>query len=196
MMTLVLVPAKGEQHIKGNGWFSNGRCTVAGSWSKDDNDVVKIKFKMSFDDLYLLLPVFFDGHFDGERDALTGKWLYSEEILAFPVGKIEFRRISPGYLTVYPSIQELSDDKPRALWRFVIAAVRNDIRRDHWPWSYFSQRRDDRKFVISQLLSTRTSGFVPSLEEGVATFKRLIPADACFYYSKANLIRASTYIHR
>jgi hypothetical protein len=47
---------------------------------------------------------------------------------------MEFRRIPPRYLAVYPSIKELSDNNPRlksrALWGFAIAAVRNDIRRE------------------------------------------------------------------
>jgi hypothetical protein len=195
MITLVLVLAEGERHIKGNGWFSDGRCALTGSWSKDENGVVKINFTMSFDDASLS-SIFFDGRFDTEGDILTGKWAYSTEI-DYYIGIIEFRRILPRYLTLYPTFQDLSDDKPRALWRFVIAAVRNDIRRDHWSWSYFTQRRDDRKQVVP-LLVRRHFGRITTWEEDTAFFailQRLTPADACFYYSKANLIKANTIIH-
>ena len=196
MITLALVPAEGEHHIKANGWFSNGRCVVTGSWSKDENGVAKIIFKMSFDDVSLF-SVFFDGLFDTEHDILTGKWAYSAET-DYSIGVIEFRRIPPCYLALYPPIQELSDDKPRALWRFAIAAVRNDIRRDHWSWSYFAQRRDDRKRVIPLLIRSRYFGRMLTWEEDTTlseTLQRLTPADACFYHSRANLIRANTCIH-
>lgn|SRR6266850_1980657 len=199
MITLVLVPAEGEHRIKANGWFSSGRCAVTGSWSKDENGVVKINFKMTFDDVSLF-SVFFNGRFDTERDVLTGKWAYSAEDTEtdYPLGVIEFRRIPPCYLSLYPSIQELSADKPRALWRFVIAAVQNDIRRDHWSWSYFTQRRDDRESVIPLLIRSRYFGCMLTGEEEMAltaTLQRLTPADACFYHSKADLMRANTCLH-
>jgi Vacuolar sorting-associated protein 13, N-terminal len=198
MITLVLVPAEGEHRIKANGWFSKGRCAVTGSWSKDENGVVKINFKMTFD--ISMFPVFFSGQFDTEREALTGKWACSAEDAEtdYPMGVIEFRRIPPCYLSLYPPIQELSRDKPRALWQFVIAAVRHDIRRDHWPWSYFSQRRDDRERVIALLIRSRYFGRTLTGEEYIAltaTLQRLTPADAYFYHSKADLMRAKTCIH-
>ena len=196
MITLALVPAEGEHHIKANGWFSNGHCAVIGSWFQDENGIVKTKFKMSFDD-ESLYSIFFDGRFDTERDVLTGKWAYSAET-DYSIGVIEFRRIPPCHLTLCPPIQELSDDKPRALWRFVIAAVRNDIRRDHWSWSYFTKRRDDRKGVIPLLIRSRYFGRKLTREEDKALYEilqRLTPADACFYHSKANLIKAKTCIH-
>jgi hypothetical protein len=195
MMTLVFVPAEGEQKIKGNGWFSNGRCTITGSWSKDEIGILKLEFKI-VDDIFPF-PMFFKGHFDTEHDTLTGKWDFSAT-LEYPIGPVEFRRIPPCYLTVYPSTQELSDDKPRALWRFAITAVRNDIRRDHWSWSYFMQRRDDRKSVIPLLVRSHYFGRILSLEEAEAlngTLRRLAPVDACFYHSKANLMKAKTCIH-
>ena len=66
----------------------------------------------------------FKGRFDPVRDALTGAWgaLTDQENSS---GPMEFRRTLPRCLIVYPSIIELSDNKPR------IAAVRNDIRRNH-----------------------------------------------------------------
>ena len=199
MITLVLVPAEGEHRIKANGWFSNGRCAVTGSWSRDENGVVKTNFKMTFDDVSLF-SVFFSGRFDIERRVLIGKWDYLAEDTEtdYPMGVMEFRRIPPCYLSLYPPIQELSNNKPRALWRFVIAAVRNDIRRDHWSWSYFAQRRDDRESVIPLLVRSRYFGRPLTGEEDMAlaaTLQRLTSADACFYHSKANLMRANTCLH-
>jgi hypothetical protein len=84
------------------------------------------------------------------------------------------------------------------LWKFAIAAVRNDVRRDHWTWSYFSQRRNDRQAVISLLVRSRWFGPPLSSEETEtlhAITRRLIPDDAYFYDSKVDHIRAYTRVH-
>jgi hypothetical protein len=196
MMTFVLVPVEGERDFKADVWSLKGRQTIAGSWYEGRDDVMQIKFKISFSSP-LWFPVYFNGSFDPERDALTGVWGPSAE-LESPIGKMEFRRIPPCYLTVYPSIKEYRDNKPRALWRFAIAAVRNSIRRDHWTWSYFSQRRNDRKTVVSLLVHSRWFG-PPLNAEEIETFhaisRRLMPGDACFYDSKVDHIRAYTWVH-
>ncbi|KAF8259842.1 hypothetical protein EI94DRAFT_1812645 [Lactarius quietus] len=80
-------------------------------------------FKMTFQKFQSVSwSAFFEGRFDAARDALTGVWGFFEE---------------------------LSDNKPRALWRFAIAAVRDDVRRTRWSWSYFARRRKDRQTVLS-----------------------------------------------
>ena len=198
MLTSVLVPGEGEHDFKGDAWSFKGRQTIAGSWSKgeDDNMQIKFEYKTLFSST-LWPPIFFNGRFDPERDALTGVWGYSPEPETSK-GKVEFRRILPRYLTVYPSIKDLRDNKPRALWKFAISAVRNDIRREHWTRSYFSQRRDDRKMVIA--LSVRSRWFGPPLsaeetKTGNAIMQRLMSDDACFYDSKIDHICAYTCIH-
>jgi hypothetical protein len=196
MMTLVVEPAEGERDFKAESRSLKGRQTIVGSWSKGEDDAIQIKFKISFPSP-LWDPIFFNGRFDPERDALTGVWGPSDEPDS-SMGKMEFRRIPPSYLNVYPSIKELRDNKPRALWRFAIAAVRNDIRRDHWTWSYFSQRRNDRKSIIPLLLRYRWFGLPLSTEEAGmihAISRRVMPSDACFYDSKVDHIRAHIWVH-
>ncbi len=111
---------------------------------------------------------------------------------------MEFRRIPPRYLTVYPTIKELSDNKSRALWGFAIAAVRNDVRRERWSWSYFAQRRKDREAVISLGVRYLYFGKPLNNEEdqlfGAAKL-RLTAADACFYDSKINRTVTYTQVH-
>jgi hypothetical protein len=212
MMKFVLMPA-GEREFKADVWCFKGRQKIVGSWSMGEDDVMQIEFKLSFSSP-LWAPISFNGRFDPERDALTGVWGWlgdaltgvwsSDALTGVRSGDesseriMEFRRIPSCYLTIYPTIKELRDNKPRALWKFAIAAVRNDIRRDHWTWSYFSQRRDDRKTVIS--LSVRSRWFGPPLSDDEdetirAIMPRLLPDDACFYDSMVDRIRAYTYVH-
>ena len=197
-MTLVLVLGEGERDFKAGVWSVRGHQTIAGSWSKGEleDDTMQIKFKISFLSI-LWEPICFNGRFDPERDALTGFWGPSTE-LESSMGKAEFRRIPPSYLTVYPSIKELRENKPRALWGFAIAAVCNDIRRNHWTWTYFSQRRNDRNTVIPLLVRSRWFGPPLSAEENGTLrviLQRLIPSDAFFYNSKVDHIRAHTCVH-
>jgi hypothetical protein len=198
MMTFVLEPAEAEHDFKADVWSLQGRQRIVGSWSKGEDDVMRVKFKMSFSSANVLwASLFFSGRLDPERDALTGIWGLSAELKS-PKGKMEFRRILPSHLTLYPSIKEFRDNKPRALWRFAIAAVRNDIRRGHWAWPYFSQRRDDRKTIVPLLVRSRWFGPPLSAEETRmlhAITRRLTSADACFYYSKVDHIRAYTWVH-
>jgi hypothetical protein len=198
MMTLVLEPADGdgEHEFKANAWSNRGRYAIAGSWSKGENDIVEIKFKMTFQTEFWA-AVFFSGRFDAERDALTGRWGLSADA-ENSNGPMEFRRIPPRYLTVYPSIKELSDNKPRALWGFAIAAVCNDIRRERWSWSYFAQRRDDRKTILSLAVRYLYFGEPLDSEETqrcCAASQRMTSADACFYGSRSDYIRANTWVH-
>jgi Vacuolar sorting-associated protein 13, N-terminal len=203
MMTFVLEPGDGEQAIKANAWSNKGRFPISGSWSKDENDVVSINFEMSFPERYWAYsfpywdPLCFKGSFIPERDALRGTWGYLADPER-PGGPMEFRRIAPRYLTVYPSIKELADNKPGALWRFAIAAVLNDIRRGRWSWSHFSQRRDDRETLLS--LTRRAGRFGKALDEKererlCTAAQRLTPADACFYNSLINREAAKERLH-
>ena len=197
MMTFVLEPADGKRKLKANAWSIRGRFTVTGSWSKGENDVMEIKLKMAFHGV-LSSVVFFTGRFDAEREALTGVWglLADAENLS---GLMEFRRIPSRYLAVYPSLKELSDNKSRALWRFAIAAVRNDVRRERWSWSYFAQRRKDRETVFSLGVRYFFAVGMPASDEEArlcsAAAQRLSPADACFYMSKISSKLSYEQVH-
>jgi hypothetical protein len=201
MMTLVLEPADGRQAFKANAWSIRGRFTITGSWYKGGDDITKIKFKITFQrSQSVSWSAFFNGQFDAKRDALTGVWGLSADP-ENSSGKMEFRRIPPRYLAVYPSIKELSDNNPRlksrALWGFAIAAVRNDVRRERWSWSYFSQRRKDRVAVISLGIRYWHFGTPVNHEDQpcTAAAQRLTPADACFYFSKINRTAAYAQLH-
>jgi hypothetical protein len=197
MVTMVLEPAEGEHELKANAWSNRGRHTVTGSWSEVKEDMLQIKLKMTFATAFWD-PIFFDGHFDPKRDALIGCFRYISDDPDTSSGKMEFRRIPPCYLAVYPSIKDFSQNKPRALWKFAIGALRNDIRRDSWSWSFFSQRQDDRESVISLTTRSLFFGKPPDRKENAklcTAVQRLTPADACFYSSKIDRIRAHTWVH-
>jgi hypothetical protein len=199
MMTFVLEPADGRQTFKANAWSIRGQFTITGSWDKGGDDITKIVFKMTFQKFQSVSWfVFFNGQFEAERDALAGFWgLYPGPENS--CGQMVFRRIPPRYLAMYPSLKELSDNnlKSRALWRFAIAAVRDDVRRERWSWSYFSQRRKDRVAVTSLGIRYWHFGTPVNHEDQscTAAAQRLTAADACFYFSKINRTAAYAQLH-
>jgi len=196
MMTIVLEPGDGGQVIRGNAWSSKGRFTISGSWSKGESDITEVTFKISSFDTAYFHPIYLNSRLDSQRDTLTGVWGTSE--LETSMGLTEFRRIPPHHLVAYPDVKSLRDNKPREFWKFAIAAVQNNIRREHWSWSYFSQRRLDRVTRIS--LTIRYNHFGTPLNEeeidqlGAAT-RRLTSTDACFYGSMVDHIRVNTWVH-
>lgn len=81
MITLVLVPGSGEGGIKAESWSLEGRSSITGIWSKGENGIMQVTVKMSFHDTGYHGPVFVSGHFDPERNSLTGVlWGYSIEL--------------------------------------------------------------------------------------------------------------------
>jgi hypothetical protein len=198
MITFVLEPADGEHEFKANAWSIRGPFTITGSWSKDEDDVTVIKFKMTFQKFQSeSWSAFFDGRYLADRNTLTGVWGFSADS-EDSRGGMQFRRIQPHYLALYPSIRELLDNKARALWRFATAAVRDDVRRARWSWSYFARRRKDRQTVLSLGLRDWFFGTPLNDEESKqyrAAAMRLTAADACFYISRISRTAAYAQIH-
>jgi hypothetical protein len=199
MMTILLEPREDGRGFGGKAWSCQGCSDIIWSWSKDEGDVIEVKLKVFLSDIPSMDPFHLKSRFYPERDALTGVWGWDlSELELESAGKVEFRRIPPLHLTAYPSIREIMDNKPRALWKFAITAVRNDLRRENWSWSHFSQRRLDRITRIS--LTTRYNHFGTPLNKKEidqlnAATKRLTSADACFYSSIVSHTRANTWIH-
>jgi hypothetical protein len=199
MMTILLEPRGDERGFGGKAWSCQGCSNIKWSWTKDESNIIEVKLKIFLSDTTYLDPVHLKSRFYPERDALTGVWGWDSSGLELEsAGKVEFRRIQPHHFTAYPSIRDLTDNKPRALWKFAIAAVRNDYRRENWSWSYFSQRRLDRITRIS--LTIRYNYFGTPLNKKEvdqlnAATKRLTSADACFYGSIDNHTRANTWLH-
>lgn len=95
-------------------------------------------------------------------------------------------RLSPEILIHRPSPSEFEENRAKALWQFAISAVRDQVRRQLWSWSYFKARREMRKLYIE--LDTRVHNYGRLLEENevavlVRCRKALSPADARFYHS-------------
>ncbi|KAJ7326377.1 hypothetical protein DFH08DRAFT_941029 [Mycena albidolilacea] len=157
---------------------------------------VTISFKCSFPARF---PAqYYVGTWDAATETLSGKFS-SEEEPGDPEqagGAFVFRRIAPEYMCFAPAPVELEANKSLALWAFAIDSVRFDIRRKGRSWSYFKERRDNRKRFIE--LYIRSTKFGPSMsdeewEDLSRVKKTLTTSDSRFYHSLAEAqIRATT----
>ncbi|KAJ6610468.1 hypothetical protein B0H10DRAFT_411247 [Mycena sp. CBHHK59/15] len=136
----------------------------------------------------------------------TGTWTAATDVLQGTVGMEQdpathystfvYRRTAPEHLIFAPAPVELSTNWASAMWRYAIAAVRYGVRRNRWSWSYFKERRDNRRrFIELYIRSTRFGPPMtnPEWEELAQVKKTLTTADSRFYHSLAEQqIRATT----
>ncbi|KAJ7177914.1 hypothetical protein C8R46DRAFT_1212646 [Mycena filopes] len=83
------------------------------------------------------------------------------------------------------TLVELAVNKPRALWAFAIDAVRFNIRRSRWTWSFFKERRDDRERFISLFMQLVVLPDEDVIEQLSRVNKKFTTADYRFYSSLA-----------
>ncbi|PIL33864.1 hypothetical protein GSI_03570 [Ganoderma sinense ZZ0214-1] len=76
-----------------------------------------------------------------DGDTLSGKWGYEKDDQPHTV---IYKRIPPEVLIDRPHPREFAEDRARALWKFAVTAVRNQVRRKLFlfSWSYLKERRD------------------------------------------------------
>ncbi|KAJ7165011.1 hypothetical protein C8R46DRAFT_1277063 [Mycena filopes] len=143
--------------------------------------------------------------FPAEQDIqyYVGAWVEARDILVGTLGfdpdaathdaVFVFKRLAPEIMCFTPTLVELAVNKPRALWAFAIGAVRFNIRRSRWTWSFFKERRDNRERFISLFLQHVVLPDEDVTEQLSRVNKKLTTADYRFYSSLAlKQLRAQT----
>ena len=103
---------------------------------------VDFTFKITYETRYTSQT--FTGQLDASGTMLSGYWFHSDtdSLRAtrqrFP---FLFKQLAPEVVRFYPTPTELADNKPKALWRFAISAVRDQLYREKkGSWSWLLQR--------------------------------------------------------
>ncbi|CAO1638595.1 unnamed protein product [Sympodiomycopsis kandeliae] len=101
-------------------------------------DIAKLDAQLLFDELGFALD---DEQY---RDVIS-----VADLFHFYTRQAQYRRFRP-------SIEEVQENKPRAMLRFAGQAILNEVHEKHrvWTWDYFKQRRDDRKEYV-ELFKTK-----------------------------------------
>lgn len=87
-----------------------------------------------------------------------------------------------------PAPEEFEENRSKALWKFARVAILDEVRERHrrWTWSYFAERRDDRKRYVELFKNKQLSPLSPQDQEVFDAFeKKLSYEDLRFYRSIA-----------
>ncbi|KAI0662489.1 hypothetical protein C8Q70DRAFT_909094 [Cubamyces menziesii] len=167
---------------EGSEYIVTGTCTAS-------EEGIKVYWCMEYDGDVTL---YFNGRILDEF-TLSGNQSYNKDVsgdayLILKKAPAEYLRFRPGPAELesqpYPFDYALSDvtpqDKARALWNYAISAIRDEVRRKRWTWSYFQERRRVRKLWLS--LRSSTAGNLNDYELREVHLMTT-PADARLYNS-------------
>lgn len=145
--------------------------------------IFDVTFKISY--FALWIPEYYQGQFEPASGSLAGTWGYDDDYSANTWPFI-FKRTPAMYMCFRPIPPVLESNRPRALWRFVAAAVLYDVRKKSWSKRYFDQRRESKnRFIELQIRYRRFGRDLDEVEEEEmrALWARFNAADNRFYHS-------------
>ncbi|KAF8589617.1 hypothetical protein K439DRAFT_1332394 [Ramaria rubella] len=194
MISMTWRPSRVEDqvlHFKAFSRSNLGDFTITGQCSPSDTPgFIKLNLKREFVERH---PTqYWDGELDIEKQTIMGTWGNDLDRTTHH-GTFLLKRTAPEDLRFRPAPVILEDKdwkaRSRALWTFAISAIRAQIHRQSWPWSYFKERRDNRNQFLK--LYIRNSHFGCPLDgEELMDFRRvrqsLTAADSRYYHSLAN----------
>lgn len=128
------------------------------------------------------------GRLNEDCTVLSGDWGAQSIEAGQPdvrVGPFVLTRLPPEMLSVRPPPWEFEENRIRALWRFSLAAVEQQVLRSSYSWKFFEQRRDVRRHYVELRKRKRYGQPLSEVEktEVIQLERRLSPADARFYGS-------------
>ncbi|KAI0960928.1 hypothetical protein AcV7_000168 [Taiwanofungus camphoratus] len=154
--------------------------TVSGRCIPTEEGTVKVTFTYISDNQ----TEYFSGCLD-EASSIIGTWGRDEDT-DYHYSKLILRKIPWEVMCSRPSPSAFDNNMARALWRFAISAVLYQVRRSLWSWSFFRERRDNRRRFIALNIRNWTYGRTLNSEE-TTEYLRLRQSfsaeDASFYRS-------------
>ncbi|KAF7292835.1 VPS13 domain-containing protein [Mycena indigotica] len=211
MVSMTLVPTfvDGQvQHFTASERANKAEFELVGECHVQD-DKISITFKRTFSARFS--TQFYNGIWNTETNTLSGTLGFEEDVSTH-FGAFSFKQLEPEYVCYMPAPVDLEppandggdplgeNAKARALWSFAISSVLFQVRRDHWSWSLFKERRDNRKRFIELQIRSGQASHAFGKELGSAEWdelsklkKSFTTNDSRFYHSLAEMqIRATT----
>ena len=107
-----------------------------------------------------------------------------------------FKRLPAMYMCCRPDPMEFQINRPRALWKYATATVRELIGVRTFSWSYFKRRRDHRKRYIELLIRLNYADLDEEEAMELARIRQtLSAADARLYETRYDYELRTTPIH-
>lgn len=114
--------------------------TILGGYTKKEDGSVEYNFTRTY--AARLKKMYFTGTLNEDGDTLAGSWGYEDDEKTY---RFLFKRIPAETLISRPPPAEFEENKVRALWKYALTAVHNEVRRKMFSWSYLKERRDIRR---------------------------------------------------
>ncbi|KAI0331154.1 hypothetical protein GY45DRAFT_1276344 [Cubamyces sp. BRFM 1775] len=121
--------------------------TLHGGYTKKDDGTIEYNFSRTY--IARLRKTYFTGTLDEDDERLSGSWGYSETDK--PYRFIFWKNVPPETLIARPPPSEFEENKTKALWKYALTAVHNEVRRKMFSWSYLKERRAIRKEYLELL---------------------------------------------
>ncbi|OSX66346.1 hypothetical protein POSPLADRAFT_1133525 [Postia placenta MAD-698-R-SB12] len=147
----------------------------------------------------LIIPIHgmlveYDGTLNEDGSMLSGKWGSN----AVRDASFFLSRMPAEVLICRPSPMELQTDRIRALWRFALTAVQEQVARRRFTWKFLATRRDVRHRYMDLALRTQLGRPLNEAEdeEGRKCMRALTPLDALICHHVMELRKRTICIHK
>jgi hypothetical protein len=188
MISVTLRPSSSEdQRFEGSSRSNLGDFTVSGKCSLGETEgTIDISMKREFVEHH---PTqYWEGQMDMDTETIMGTWGFDPDSTTHH-GTFILKRTAPEDLRFRPAPVTFDTDKVHSLWKFALTAIEARVRCLTWSWSYFKERRDNRKRFIELYIRNGYFGCPLSPDE-LWEFRRvrqtLTSADSRYYHSLAN----------
>ncbi|PIL33322.1 hypothetical protein GSI_04773 [Ganoderma sinense ZZ0214-1] len=118
------------------------------------------------------------GTLDEDGKKLSGRWGYDKDDQ--PHAFTLWREVEPVKIANRPHPEEFKKDKVKALWKYALTVVHNEVRRRLFSWSYIKERRDVRRKFL-KLAPKGDSGMSSKRWRHLGALHRMLTADDCGY---------------
>ncbi|KAF8529736.1 hypothetical protein BU17DRAFT_79834 [Hysterangium stoloniferum] len=183
-MTSYVFRATGQNNeFEASGKVANDEFTVVGKCEVGEApNVISVEFKRIFRS-GLFQSEYFTGKFDASTETIQGRKALSPDNMPTSWTFL-LKRVPADIFRFYPLPKFLEDNQARALWQFAINAIRSQVRRQLWSWSFFKERRDSKKKFISLLVRTLAGKRLQDSEQAEYTVlqREFMPNDTTFCY--------------
>ena len=121
--------------------------SILGGYTTKDDGTVEYTFTQTY--VARIPKTCWTGTLTDDGETLSGKWGYeaNDQVHTFV-----YKRIPPEVLIDRPHPKEFTENRVKALWKYALTAVRSQVRRRLFSWSYLKERRDVRKEYLDLLL--------------------------------------------
>ena len=153
MITFYLHATKELKTCEASSVGANGTSyNILGSYTTKDDGTVEYSSIQTY--VARIAKTYWTGTLEDDGMTLSGKWGYEKNNQPWT---FVFKRVPPEILVDRPHPREFMENRIKALWKYALTAVRNQVRRQLFSWSYLRERRDVRKEYL-ELLQKEADG--------------------------------------